>query len=735
MRNLGILAAAFRSLAEQWLAKRGIPVRTACVALATIVVSVLALAIHPGQYAATHHSRMDQPAAMAAADSGRIAGGGDLDLIRQRGKLRVAVLGGPGGAQLTEAERRLVDQYANEEGLAAEWSELSAADLYPRLRDGRADLVIGASRTMAPVGVDFTLSYGEIRQQVIARSGTGQIREEGDLATRQIAIKQNSPVWPRLAAMVRASPAMELIEIPEHADLESVLADVSTGRHDLAVADSLSLEPLLGRFPNLQVAYNLTGADARSWGVRRDATVLMESLNRFLHRKHLEIELARIYREDLPALRERKVLRLITYRSPVNYYYDRGRLRGFEYEMVRRFAEAHRMRVEVIVAGSHAEMQQLLREGRGDLIAAAIPADGYADDNEIAFSRPYLHAAPAVIGRKLDSELSDPRQLEGRRIVLSAESPYRDDLERLRAQGIAFDIVDADPDMTTEAVLFRVAHGMYDLTVIGSHQVKAELARQINLKRHLALDADEPLVWVMRESDARLKAAVNEFLDREYGRGFYNVLYGRYVANPAPPHADAGLLAEKQKLSPFDDIVTEYADRYGFDWRLIIAQMYQESRFNPSATSTAGATGLMQILPQTAEGLGMTDLFDPHDSIQHGIRYLDHLRAQFEDDLLLEDRTWFTLAAYNAGFSRVQRARRLADRMNLDPDRWFDNVEVAMLALARPYQRDGEEVQDCRCGQTVVYVRDIRTRYSNYVRLTQTLRSAAVEPYAPTGAI
>lgn len=135
----------------------------------------------------------------------------------------------------------------------------------------------------------------------------------------------------------------------------------------------------------------------------------------------------------------------------------------------------------------------------------------------------------------------------------------------------------------------------------------------------------------------------------------------------------------------------------------------------------------MQLLPTTADQLGVTNVTDPATSISGGVRYLDYLRGQFEDNLLLEERTWFTLAAYNAGFNRVQRARRLAEEMNLDASRWFDNVEVAMLALARPYWKDGEVHRQCRCGQTVVYVRDIRTRYNNYVRLTGTVRTADTE--------
>jgi membrane-bound lytic murein transglycosylase F len=168
--------------------------------------------------------------------------------------------------------------------------------------------------------------------------------------------------------------------------------------------------------------------------------------------------------------------------------------------------------------------------------------------------------------------------------------------------------------------------------------------------------------------------------------------------------------------------VQEYAAHYDFDWRLIVAQMFQESHFNPNAESVAGASGLMQMLPTTAADIGAGDLADPRDNIRAGLKYLDFLRGQFEDDLNLQDRTWFTLAAYNAGLARVQRARARAAAMDLDPDRWFDNVEVAMLSLGKAAD------SGCNCSQAAVYVRDIRSRYNSYLHLARDMESGLAAP-------
>lgn len=651
----------------------------------------------------------------------------DLEAIVESGELRILVPTGAGGRLITPAEESLIERFARARNLEPVWLGLPWNELYDALRDGEGDVALNAPARDGEPGVRYTRPWGASRYQVVARAGTGRIRSEEELYLREIAVKRNSPEFVRLAGVARKQPGMRVVPVPEHTTLEKLLEGVATGRYDVAVADSMSLEPLLSRFLNLQAAYDLTQDDPRSWAVREESKALLAALNRYLDKRHLEMALARVYRADLPELRERKTIRLVTYPGASHYYFDSGGLRGFEYEMVRSFAEANGMRLDVVIASSHAELRRLLLEGRGDIIAASLPVDSYAGDSELAYTQPYLESAPVLVGRAGEEPILDLSRLEGRRIVLPPESPYRAALTALRESGIAVEIVNSGPGINLEGTLFHVSEGLYDLTVIGSHQAAAELSRHINLEVKLTLGEPAPLAWAVRRGDTELHAALNDYLGRTVKSGLFNVLQARYLQNPPPLRGDVSLLTGTVRLSPYDAIITEFADRYGFDWRLIAAQIFQESRFDPAAESYAGAQGLMQIVPSTAELIGLTDPEDPRSSIEAGVRYLDYLRSKFEDHLLLEDRTWFTLAAYNAGFERVRRARRKAAQMGLDQDRWFNNVEKAMLAMARPYERDGEIVRDCRCGQTVVYVRDIRTRYNNYVRLTQSVQMAAAE--------
>ena len=163
----------------------------------------------------------------------------------------------------------------------------------------------------------------------------------------------------------------------------------------------------------------------------------------------------------------------------------------------------------------------------------------------------------------------------------------------------------------------------------------------------------------------------------------------------------------------------EHALKHGFDWLMITAQMYQESHFDPLTRSFSGAEGLMQVMPLTARQLGYQNLTDPAEGIGAGVAYLDWLEGRFPARLDLAEKTYFGLAAYNAGFGHVEDARRLAQRLGKDPDRWFGNVEEAMALLSHPRYARQARYGYVRGQETVQYVRDIRARYLGYLSATE----------------
>ncbi len=631
---------------------------------------------------------------------------------------------------IAQKERALVEQFARENQLTTEWYGVEDEwQLMSALISGHGDIVIGQGESLAagmPDQIKFTYSWGVTRQQLVVRTDTTQIERLDDLFVRQIALKKSSPSWSILEKYLPENSAMDLVAIPELIERDEIMMRVASGEYDVAVVESGYLDEYLPQHPELSVAFDFSKAESHAWAVRTDAEILQNRLNEFLNRTHLSLIVTDVRLEDLPKMQERKVLRVITYQSPGNYFFNNGKMHGFEYSFIKEFAKSKRMNVDVVLASSHEEMRELLLSGDGDIIAASLPENSLHDEN-IKMTIAYDYSAPVIIGRDTEKSLVDIRDLEGRRIALAPESPYRGILEGIQRRGIDFEIIGTDEGVNVEETLYRVSHAMSDLTILGGHQVKAELTRQYGLKPLFTLSEPVGQSWAVRASDHKLLAAVNDYIEQEYRGDTYNVLYGRYLSRPKNRKAESRLLTHVDKLSPYDEIVKKNAKRHSFDWRLIVAQMYQESQFDPAAVSYAGAEGLMQLMPATARDLGVEDVNDPTLNITAGVKYMSILRDQFEQGLPLEDKTWFTLASYNAGFTRVKKARLLAEKMGLDSDRWFGNVEKAMLKLSKPYTQDGEVKRLCRCGQAVVYVQDIRSLYNNYVRLTEITQLARAD--------
>jgi membrane-bound lytic murein transglycosylase F len=146
--------------------------------------------------------------------------------------------------------------------------------------------------------------------------------------------------------------------------------------------------------------------------------------------------------------------------------------------------------------------------------------------------------------------------------------------------------------------------------------------------------------------------------------------------------------------------------------------MYQESHFDPKAKSWVGALGLMQVMPATAKDLKLTDVVDPDEGVHAGVMLLQRYSKMFEGPEVKEkDQIRFALAAYNCGPGHVIDGRRLAQDMKLDPNKWFKNVEKAMLELMKPEVAKHARHGYFRATETVNYVSEIQTRYDSYSRL------------------
>jgi membrane-bound lytic murein transglycosylase F len=266
-----------------------------------------------------------------------------------------------------------------------------------------------------------------------------------------------------------------------------------------------------------------------------------------------------------------------------------------------------------------------------------------------------------------------------------------------------------------------VSSGKYKAAMVDEHLLDIELAKAVPVRSAYVLEEVVPHAIALRKRNPELKRALDAFVKRMYKSEFYNLTYNKYFKSRRSVQRLARgrvIDALKGQISPYDKLVRKYAERYGFDWRLVTAQMYQESKFNPKAKSHVGARGLMQLMPRTAKAMGVKNVSDPANSIKGGIKYLDWLRDRFEAKLPIPDRLWFTLASYNAGAGHVQDARRLASRLGHDSNRWFGHTEEAMLLLSKKKYAKKARYGYVNGREPVNYVRDIRQRFEAYIDLS-----------------
>jgi len=180
-------------------------------------------------------------------------------------------------------------------------------------------------------------------------------------------------------------------------------------------------------------------------------------------------------------------------------------------------------------------------------------------------------------------------------------------------------------------------------------------------------------------------------------------------------------------ISPFDHLIVSHAQAEGFDWRLIAALIFEESRFNPESRSDKGAYGLMQVRPIAAEAVGADQFTEPDDNVKTGVRYLRRLDRLFHE-ATGRDRLSLVLAAYNIGPGHVRDAQILARRFGYDPNRWQDGIDLMLPLLEEPAISDQVPNGYAKGSDTVAYVHRILERYHRYQR--QTADQPAVDAHA-----
>lgn len=219
--------------------------------------------------------------------------------------------------------------------------------------------------------------------------------------------------------------------------------------------------------------------------------------------------------------------------------------------------------------------------------------------------------------------------------------------------------------------------------------------------------------WVMRKDDGQLLDEVNQWLGfmmktRDYA-DMQSRFFRKYSLNPSGTMVD--------RISPYDHIIKEQSRLLGWDWRLLAAVIFKESRFSMGAYSKRGAVGLMQVKHSTAEAYGITDLFNPEENVKAGVRHLKSIQNRYgKTGMDSANLVKFTLAAYNAGESRMEDCMNFAKAQGRDSLDWNSVAELIPLMSMPEYYEDADYLRHGKFNgtETIRYVNDVLSKYEEY---------------------
>jgi membrane-bound lytic murein transglycosylase F len=391
-------------------------------------------------------------------------------------------------------------------------------------------------------------------------------------------------------------------------------------------------------------------------------------------------------------------------------------MNGIGRDLVDAFAKQLGFEVRLVVAPDYAALLALLRAGKVHMVGA-VPVPG--NDPKLSFSQPLLETRQLIVQHASALPADSPGKLAGREISLLPGAPQARTVSALKIEPAPL-IVERSGVNELE-LLAGVARRRYDL--VASDELHFDIAANSNPDLAIAFELPEKLAyaWAFPTASTALREEAAQFIESVKKDGTLRRLYDRYFGHIRRMDTrDIGVFLEhvRGRLPNYRQAFQEAQEITGIDWRLLAALAYQESKWDPLATSPTGVRGMMMLTEDTADRLGVGNRLDARESIRAGAKYLTFLMDDLPDEIKQPDRLWFALAAYNLGMGHLNGGRRFAPGLKRDPNLWVDMKEVLPL-LARPEYYERLKSGRARGGEAVVMVENIRNYYDVLSRFEQ----------------
>ncbi|MEN8210832.1 MAG: lytic transglycosylase F [Thermodesulfobacteriota bacterium] len=422
---------------------------------------------------------------------------------------------------------------------------------------------------------------------------------------------------------------------------------------------------------------------------------------------------------DFDGMSKRRVIRALIPYSKTSYFLDGVDQRGLEYELIKEFEKYINKKLNtktlkihiVVIPTARDRLLPALTEGLGDIAAGNITITPERQ-KQVDFSDPYLKDVDEILvtGQKTAS-IRTLNDLAGKEVYVRASSSYYESLKRVNAEfkkigKKPIKLVLADEYLEDEDLLEMLNADLIPMIFIDSHKGRfwSQIFNNITLHPDIKIRSGGQITWALRKNCPKFKNILSSFMkSHKKGTLMGNILFNRYLENTRWVNNSLGI-KELQRFNEAIELFQKYSKTYDFDWLMVTALAYQESRIDQSKRSHVGAIGVMQLMPSTAadKNVNITNINEIENNIHAGIKYLRFIINRYYDKEPMDklNKELFAFASYNAGPARIARLRNEAQKMGLNPNIWFRNVEVIAA------RRIGRE--------TVQYVSNIYKYYIAY---------------------
>jgi len=388
----------------------------------------------------------------------------------------------------------------------------------------------------------------------------------------------------------------------------------------------------------------------------------------------------------------------------------------YQRDLARLFAEQLDSSLELIPLAQD-EISSALRKHLAHFAAVAFRKEN--NPAALQFGPTYQSVRELLVCNSDVPRITSLSDLKGKEVMVAAGSAHEEALREAQRMLPSLHWL-AERDLTTQDLLAEVGDGSLDCAAANELQFADSLNYHPNLVAELDIVPPSNLAWVFPGNvDSGLMKQVRDFFTTIEKDGTLHRLLDRYYGNASrldKMDAAAFITRTKNVLPHFRHFFDEAATLTGIDWRLLAALSYQESQWDPLATSYTNVRGMMMLTDDTADMLKVGNRLNPLESILAGARYLEMLKEQLPRRIREPDRTWFALAAYNQGASHLEDARILTKRAGMNPDSWAD-VKKWMPLLNRPKYYKTVKHGYARGGEAVILVESIRSYYEMLKRL------------------